>query len=436
MKGALRVALLQFTALPVQRWLLAFGAVMVVAGYLLPAPAIVLALIGLIIAFVPTLFASGVLLRYIAAPRVTQLIPHVRAQILGGMVLVPLIIATALTILTLSLAPKLDPVVIWLQIAAVVSVWQISQVVLISGSRGTGVWFLILTIAAVSPGSTGTRTVLHWIAQSPGLLIVVSALSWCGFAAWFLRGSPLRAPKVVDMHGWGTLSAPSSSQNAVRAFLFGNPSLAAQFAGGMQLVVMVLLVLGLGTRFTGAAHSIGEAFSRATWMAIGIGAYAGIGGWMVARRSKFLWLRCGLDRQALFRLCEREAWISFVATASGALLLVPLVWLIGAANGLEYTALLLFQLSAGACVLYLGLMRVRGWRVIDVLSSLVLLFTWGIASVSTPYLAEHLSTVLALSAAMLAAAFALRLIGLYRWRRIDWLVSRPPSPLAREMNPG
>jgi hypothetical protein len=46
-------------------------------------------------------------------------------------------------------------------------------------------------------------------------------------------------------------------------------------------------------------------------------------------------------------------------------------------------------------------------------------------------------TVLALSAAMLAAAFSLRLIGLYRWRRIDWLVSRPPSPLARsEMNPG
>ena len=262
-------------------------------------------------------------------------------------------------------------------------------------------------------------------------------MSLRGFAVWFLRARPLSAPRIADTLGWGTQSTPTSYQNAVRAFLFGNPSLPAQFAGGMLLVVLVLSVLVLGTRFTGAAHSIGEAFSRATWMAIGIGAYAGIGGWMVARRSKFLWLRCGLDRQALFRLCEREAWISLVATASGTFLLVPLVWLIGAANGLEYTALLLFQLSSGACVLYLGLMRVRGWRVVDVLSRLVLLFTWGIASGSTPYLAEHLWTVLALSAAMLAAAFSLRLIGMYRWRRIDWLVSRPPSPLARsEMNPG
>ena len=43
---------------------------------------------------------------------------------------------------------------------------------------------------------------------------------------------------------------------------------------------------------------------------------------------------------------------------------------------------------------------------------------------------------LALSAAMLVVAFALRFVGLYRWRRIDWLVCRPPLPLARsEMNP-
>ena len=169
---------------------------------------------------------------------------------------------------------------------------------------------------------------------------------------------------------------------------------------------------------------------------MGVGAYAGIGGWMVARRSKFLWLRCGLDRRELFRLCEREAWSSFVATASATLLLVPLVWLKGASSGLEYTVLLVFQLCSGACLLYLGLTWVRGWRTLDVLSGLALFIAWGIASVSTHKLVEHLGIVLALSAAMLAAAFALRLVGLFRWRRIDWLVCKPPPPLARsEMNP-
>src|SRR6478735_5096052 len=199
MRGALRVALLQFTALPVQRWLLACGAVMVVAGYLLPAPAIVIALIGLVIAFVPTLFASGLLLRSIAVPRVTQLIPKVRSQILGGMVLVPLIMATASTILALSLAPKADPVLIFLRVAAVVSVWLISQFVMISGTRGAGLWFLVLTSAALAPGITVARDLLSWIGNSPGLLIAALAVSWGGVAIWFLRGRPLRAPGVVNM---------------------------------------------------------------------------------------------------------------------------------------------------------------------------------------------------------------------------------------------
>ena len=435
MKGALRVALLLFTALPVQRWLLACGAVMVAAGYLLPPPALVLGLLGLVLAFVPILFASGVLLRYIAAPRMMQLIPGVRAQILGGMVLVPLIFATAFTILTVSLAPRFDQELVWLRVAAGVSAVMISQFVMIAGARGRASWFLFLAIAFALSGTAGARDFLLSIGQSPALLVAFVAVSWCGFAIWFLRGRPLRAPSLVGTLRWGRQSAPASYHNAVRAFLFGNPSLPAQFVGGLLIVVTVLLTWSLLGRSAGGAHSFGESFAKAAWLAIGVGAYAGIGGWMVARRSKFLWLRCGLDRRGLFRLCEREAWNSFIATASGTFLLVPMVWLTGVANGLEYTAPLVFQLSAGACLLYLGLMRVRGWKVFDVVSSLALFFAWGVACGNGQFLAEHVPMALALSAAMLAAALVLRFVAIYRWRRIDWLVSRPPSPLAREMNP-
>ena len=233
------------------------------------------------------------------------------------------------------------------------------------------------------------------------------------------------------MFGWGTPTVRTSHHNAVRAFLFANPSLPAQFAGGLLLMFIIIVSFGLLALINGSAHSFGEVFAKASWVAIGVGAYAGIGGWMVARRSKFLWLRCGLDRRELFRLCEREAWSSFVATVSATLLLVPLVWLMGTSSVLEYAVLLIFQLSSGACLLYLGLTWVRGWRALDVLSGLALFIAWGMASVSTQYLVEHLSIVLALSTAMLAAAFALRLVGLYRWRRIDWLVCKPPPPLAR-----
>jgi hypothetical protein len=436
MKGALRVALLLFTALPVHRWLLAAGAVILVGGYLLPQEVRPVALVGLILAFFPTLCASGVLLRHIVAPRVMQLIPHMRLQILGAMAWMPFILATAFTIVTLSLQPDGDHLLTWLRVAAVVSAILISQFVLIGGATGAGLWFSLVIVATLIPGYTWAREFLRWIAQSPGLLIVALVMMWCGFAIWLLRARPFAVPRAGNMLGLGTHTVLLSQHNAVRAFLFANPSLRAQFAGGLLLVMCITLLFGLIAWIKSRAPTFGDVFSGASWMAIGVGAYAGIGGWFVARRSKFLWLRCGLDRLELFRLCEREAWTSFVATASGTLVLLPLVWLQGSTSVLEYGVLLGFQLCSGLCLLYLGLMRVRGWRALDVLCALALFFAWGIASGSTPYLAAHLSIALALSAAMLVAAFALRLVGLYRWRRIDWLVCKPPLPLARsEMNP-
>ena len=135
MKGVLRVTLLLFTALPVQRWLLAGGAVMLAAGYLLPEELRVLGLVGLAVSFIPTLFASGVLLRYIIAPRVMQLIPHLRLQMLGAMSLVPIIFATAFTVVTLSLPLDANYLLIWLRVAAAVSAVLITQFVLMAAPR-------------------------------------------------------------------------------------------------------------------------------------------------------------------------------------------------------------------------------------------------------------------------------------------------------------
>ncbi|MEO8017018.1 MAG: hypothetical protein ABI769_04330 [Pseudomonadota bacterium] len=429
MKGALRVALLLFTALPAQRWLLAFGTVIMAVGYLLPGEARFLALIGLVIAVVPTQFASGALLRYIAAPRVTQLIPHVRLQMLGGMAAMVLIFATAFTVVSSSLGTHVDYVLLWLRLAAGASMFLIIQFPFVSGPAGGAFWF-ILTFAAAIQLSAGTRDFIQWIGQSPEALIALLVVSWCGFASWFLRVRSFKTPSIGSLFSWGAQEARPSYQNAVRAFLFGNPSLLMQVAGGL-IVVATPLALILLAKIAGSARSFGEVLSLGLWLVLGVGAYAGLGGWMVVRRSKVLWLRCGLDRLELFQLCEREAWKSFIATASAAVLLAPLVWLAGGLSGLEYAALLFFQFCAGACLLYLGLMHVRGWQATDVLSAMGLLSAWGTAYGSSLLLLQHPWMLLALCAAMLAAAFALRLVALHRWRRIDWLVCKPPAPHAR-----
>ena len=119
---------------------------MLVAGYLLPEELRVLGLIGLIVSFIPTLFASGVLLRYIVAPRVMQLIPHLRLQILGAMALVPIIFATAFTVVTLSLPLDGDYLLIWLRVAAAVSAVLITEFVLMGGAAGAGLWFSLLIL--------------------------------------------------------------------------------------------------------------------------------------------------------------------------------------------------------------------------------------------------------------------------------------------------
>jgi hypothetical protein len=289
---------------------------------------------------------------------------------------------------------------------------------------------------ALSLGSPGTRAFFGWIGGNPGLLLAVLAVSWCGFSIWFLRVRSLSAPHVrAAPFGWGAQQAPPNYSNAVRAFLFGNPSLAAQLAGGTLFAIMMTLAFSLIAAFNGNVHSIGEALAQGLWPALGVGVFGGLGGWQASLRSKYLWLRCGLDRRGLFSLCERAALRCLIVTPNVMLVLVPIVWLTNPAGALQYTLMLIFQLCAGLCLLYLGLMRVRGWQVSDVLISMVLFCAWCIVS-TMPLVRGDAGLMLACSGAMLVVAFALRALALQRWRRIDWMVCKPPAPVARnEMSP-
>ena len=140
-----------FTALPVQRWLLVGGGVLLVAGSLLPDEGRVAGLIGLVVSFLPTLFASGVLLRYIVAPRVMQLIPHSAAADLGRHGLgADTLFATAFAVVALGLQLDVDYLLIWLRTAAVVSAVLISEFVLFGGAAGAGFWFGLLVVALLS----------------------------------------------------------------------------------------------------------------------------------------------------------------------------------------------------------------------------------------------------------------------------------------------
>ena len=140
----------------------------------------------------------------------------------------------------------------------------------------------------------------------------------------------------------------------------------------------------------------------------------------------------GLDRMGLFRLCEAQAWRYFGTTAVAMLVMLAAAWLLRPAMGLNYTVLLAFHLCAGVCLLYFGLMHVRGNRALDIIVGAALFVVWIMSFVMTQVVLKTPWLLPVLIAAMLMAAFALRLLAVARWKRIDWLVCKMPRTPARD----
>jgi len=434
MKGALRVAALLFGALPVQKWLLGIGAVLIVLGFFLSAESFaVLALLGVVFPLVPSLFAGGLLLRQFVAPRSMRLIPHVREQVLGGLVLFALVITTAATLALgniMSAPADLLPL-IWLRVATLASILLLSQFLLVSSTAGAALWLVMFIGFMEATASASVRKLLESLAGSPMTLLAITLVAWVGFAFWFLRAPALKGPTDGIVQANRVTRVSATPATAIRTFLFGNPSVLNPFMGGFLCAAFITLVWASIFVLLHQSLHFGDAVVRAMGAAMGIGTYAGLGGWTVARRSRSLWLRGGLDRVELFRLCEAQAWKSFAATSVSVVLLLAIAWMLDPSVGVRYAVLLAFYLCAGVCLVYWGLMHVRGWRALDTVSGIVLFLVWLMSFATAQIALKTLWLMPVLIAVMLGAAVVLRLVAMHRWQRIDWLVCKLPRYPAR-----
>lgn len=432
MKGALRVAVLLLSALRIQKWLLGIGAVLIIAGYLVPTRVFrVFALLGVILPLVPCLFAGGLLLRYFVAPRSIRLIPHARAQILGGMALFAFAVTTVGALAAANfLGAALLPLV-WLRIAAATSVLMLSQFLLVSNALGVMLWMVMFVALVQSTLLPSVRQILLSIGQEPRFLGVIVIVTWGAFALWFLRTPVLNGMSDLNPPGKRALKVRTTPATAVRVFLSGDPSWLNALRS--QLVGAVFVILCWGSLFAIMGRlTLADAMIKAMGAAMGLTAYSGISGWLVARRSKMLWLRGGLDRMGLFHLCEKQAWRCFGVMAApmvglfvGACLLKPSV-------AVGYTVMLAFHFCAGMCLLYLGLMHVQGWRGVDIICGTVLFLVWIISFVTTQLVLEIPWLLPVLIGAFLGVAFGLRTAAMRRWQHIDWLVCKQTRPPARD----
>jgi hypothetical protein len=440
MKSALRIVVLLFTTFPIQRWLGSIALLFLAVacfGYPFALVALVLPLLG------PVLM-GGIMLRSMASPRVLQLIPHVRLKLLAGILLSTLVISASISVMFWAMGRATSPSfpfsfpMLMVITESIVSLVLLSQFAMARNAFSMLIWFVLIASAPYL-----TRA-FKLIGPTPIDFVFFCGLGlvcWTAFVAWFLRASAFSAPDLTPRSTADSsriFTIDSSGKNAIRILLVGGPSsVAGRFLGGLLAAMLLGAVWVAVFAKAQPAWSVPTLITKAMMPAVAVGAlFGGTGAFNFTRRSKYLWLASGLDRRGIFRLCERFAWKSFAAMALPLFILPALACLHDVDAAGLVALFLLAHLSAAVCVIYLGLMNVRGWTPTDLLIAAALLVAWSsllltsLAATQKPGLSGTQSPVLLLAfmAGASLVAFTLRAIARHRWQRIDWLVCRPPQP--------
>ena len=329
MKAALRIAVAAFGFMPLQRWMNVVGGALLAAGVAIaliapnsPSSFGAVATLGmfgtLVIGLVPV-FCGGFALRIASTRAQLHLRPHGRARMLGGATLAITLIAGALTLPVLienlffarhGMTPRLPDVMhppLWFMGA-----WAL-----------TAAAWLILFVASASrlltPLLPGLLVVIP-LAFKDVLLVPVQAWTACGgviaawalFAIWYLRVREVRRPgwqrdrsppgygkpSVEPVRSSRTRGGAASRVDAERLYLLGSVSMLTHAAAG---ALTAFVVLGLGTVLPPKSPAMQI---PAQYMFV-LGIIGGTLGYMLTRRTRYLWLRVGLTREALFHFAER-----------------------------------------------------------------------------------------------------------------------------------
>jgi hypothetical protein len=158
--------------------------------------------------------------------------------------------------------------------------------------------------------------------------------------------------------------------------------------------------------------------------------------YQIAKRSRTLWLRSA-ERVGVFRMCEKEALRElFWNTALAALLIGGFALLLPTTQWSVLSWTLMLCLVTGLFAMYLGLMHVRGLRLLDGTAAILLVSSAFIALTAIAAEPINPNAVIAVLAFQTIGAVAARTIAQQRWRHIDWLRVRPVRTSSQALRTG
>jgi hypothetical protein len=435
MSAVLRVWWTFFTAVPLQRWLGAFGCVLLLLGLgggLLSANRsdfavpIVMGFIGFaVFALFPAVFVTGALWRALAAPLQHQLYPYLRVRLLLAVILV---VATLTALPLAFVAANEGP----RAVAAAAAVTGLSTAVIFA------VFIVTRHPRLIWLGLAGFITIPPWLKgggadslraagfSATAVVGVLTLTAWAAFLVAYFRVARIKPMRVLAAGGGAldaaTAAPPLSRAAASRSLLGGRLErrlstralLGAIGLGAILALVTTLLWRLPGTRTPPVVNFLWP------WFAMFV---TGPPAERAIRASRLLWLHTGGARRETLRIVEGflgRFYLFTATTVATIAVLVPFLW---SATVGEAVLLAATSLSAALCAIYVVLFA-RGSAAISVAGFVALLLVQLI--LLAPFKIEMtLPGAAALTVLQLAAAGVLRAAAIRRWRSVDWLRLRP-----------
>jgi hypothetical protein len=461
MKGVARTVVVLLCWGALQRWLLAIGLILTVAGRAALAsawhpnlqPLFVLQVsFGTMLVLISPLLAGGILFRSLSAARAVALIPNGRLKLVVGAFASHLLLALFAGVALSMIGGKFTaPAPVFATAFAVLSV-QFFGHYWSSQYRAGGFWLLTwilwtrLIIVAFKAGHLG-----DWLGTATGLSValLVVVCAWLAFSLRFLRTRSVGVPVLDGFMIWtrsaSKVSRFASDPNgapaeiphytrrfATRTLLLGIPwnrsSMWQRFFWG----ILILVFVGIPTQLIGPAdHSIANSFA---WVPILV--VAGPMAWAFAftmtQRARLLWLASGLARVELFRLVESySAQLTLIAICVAMLLTVPR-FLLGVRDFsavVQLLTLMAIPFASGAAFLYAGMSYVTGRRLAGTVIIVVCGAVW-LVNIGMPLSGTIAPAPIQLTVEVMLVP-VLRALALRQWRDIDWLLNRPKRLPAR-----
>jgi len=368
----------------------------------------------------PALFTAPALFRSLSAPRMFQLLPHLRLRMLiaVSLVLCAVLVLSAGILVGPTLAAErefLTAASAFLFALGVVAAFIVGMFLVLFVAFGDWRWSVLLPLALVTLILLGRAGFLPAL---PAWVWPAAALgAWAIFAAWYLRVRQMRPVMLMPQQRGVAVDAtrPVPRTVAIRTLLVSNAL--HTVSKGMNLrttplrfFVIVVVVVMLTTGLLPLAFMLffGER-SRA-----------------IVRQSRLLWLNIPGSRDAVRREVEKVLWrtLGFGAAFLVVVAAIAASPLVGAGAA---SALLGLAITAGAAIYgtYVGMAAVPS----------VATYFWGFGSMVVLQVAllvrpePSLTAVAVVAAVELAGAALLRLLAIRRWRTIDWLRLRPLATL-------